>query len=213
MTPPRIAIVGAGPGIGLAVGQRFAREGFCVSMVARVEDVEQLCGALPDAQILAADTADSNALEDVLKLIKAPDVLVYNASRGACGVASRLDLDAFQTDLQVNLVAPLRCAQWGLSAMRQKGHGTLLFTGGGLGMDPKGGEASLSIGKASLRSLALCLAQELEPEGIHAATVTVCGFVQPGPLSAEHVAEAFWTLHVQQRSEWKFELVLRPGLN
>jgi hypothetical protein len=39
------------------------------------------------------------------------------------------------------------------------------------------------MGKAALRSLALCLAQELAPEGIHAATITVCGFVQRGTLA------------------------------
>ena len=71
---------------------------------------------------------------------------------------------------------------------------------------PKPGLASACLGKAALRSLALSLAAELAPEGIHAATVTVCGFVQPGsPLAPEHVAEAFWELHGQEKTAWESE--------
>jgi NAD(P)-dependent dehydrogenase (short-subunit alcohol dehydrogenase family) len=93
--------------------------------------------------------------------------------------------------------------------MRRAGRGTLLFTGGGLALGPKPGLAAASLGKAALRSLALSLAGELAPEGIHAATVTVCGFVQPGtPLSPDRVAQAFWELHAQERDHWENEWIL-----
>ena len=111
----------------------------------------------------------------------------------------------------MNACAPLAAAQWALGPMRRAGHGTLLFTGGGLGLQPKPGLASGSLGKAALRSLALSLGTELAPEGIHAGTVTVCGFVQPGTaLDAERVAEAFWTLHRQTRDAWIYEITVSP---
>jgi NAD(P)-dependent dehydrogenase (short-subunit alcohol dehydrogenase family) len=90
--------------------------------------------------------------------------------------------------------------------MRRRGRGTLLFTGGGLALGPKPGLAAAAMGKAALRSLALSLAAELAPEGIHAATVTIRGFVQPGtPLSPGTVAEVFWELHRQDPAHWEAE--------
>jgi NAD(P)-dependent dehydrogenase (short-subunit alcohol dehydrogenase family) len=93
--------------------------------------------------------------------------------------------------------------------MRRAGRGTLLFTGGGLALQPKPGMASACLGKAALRSLALSLGAELAPEGIHAGTVTVAGFVQAGTaLDAERVAQAFWDFHCQPRKDWTFESVI-----
>jgi NAD(P)-dependent dehydrogenase (short-subunit alcohol dehydrogenase family) len=93
--------------------------------------------------------------------------------------------------------------------MRRAGRGTLLYTGGGLALAPKPGLACAALCKAALRSLALSLAAELAPEGIHAATVTVCGFVQPGtPLSPDLVAETFWELYLEKSSAWQAERLL-----
>jgi len=109
----------------------------------------------------------------------------------------------------VNVLSALAGAQWALPAMKDAGRGTLLFTGGGLGLHPKAGLASGALGKAALRSLALSFALELEPFGIHAATLTLCGFVQPGTdLSPDRVAQALWDLHVQPAGSWDSERVL-----
>jgi len=107
------------------------------------------------------------------------------------------------------VAAALAGARWALPSMRAAGEGTLLFTGGGIGLKPQAGLASASLGKAALRSLALSFAEELEPEGIHAAIVTVRGFVQAGTaLSPEAVAECFWELHAQPPGSWDKERVL-----
>jgi NAD(P)-dependent dehydrogenase (short-subunit alcohol dehydrogenase family) len=94
--------------------------------------------------------------------------------------------------------------------MRARGRGTLLFTGGGLALAPKQGLASASLGKAALRSLALSLGEELAPAGIHAATVTICGFVQPGtPFAPSLIAQVFWDLHLQKNDPWDRERIIR----
>jgi NAD(P)-dependent dehydrogenase (short-subunit alcohol dehydrogenase family) len=109
----------------------------------------------------------------------------------------------------VNVAAPLACVRWALPAMREAGRGSLLFTGGGTGLKPKAGMASGCLGKAALRSLALTLAEELAPEGIHAGTVTVCGFVAPGTaLAPDTVAQAFWDLHREAPDNWSRERLL-----
>ncbi len=162
---------------------------------------------------LGAELARPGELDGSLAAISAwggsPQVLVYNASAGIPGNAAELTPAQALADLQVNVASALAGARWALPSMRAAGRGTLLFTGGGLGLHPKPGLASGSLGKAALRSLALSFAQELEPEGIHAATLTVCGFVQPGGrLSPERVAEALWGLHIQPLGSWARESVL-----
>jgi NAD(P)-dependent dehydrogenase (short-subunit alcohol dehydrogenase family) len=216
MDRPLAVIVGAGPGIGLAVARRFALGGFAVAMVSRPADPLAVFQAALEAPalVLGADLARAEPLREALAAIEAwggaPEALVYNASAGTPGPAAELDPAQLQADLRVNVGSALAAARWALPAMRQAGRGTLLFTGGGLALRPQAGLASASLGKAALRSLALSLAQELEPEGIHAATVTVCGFVQPGtPFAPELIAQAFRELHLQKRECWENERILR----
>ncbi|NJL35119.1 MAG: short-chain dehydrogenase, partial [Chloroflexaceae bacterium] len=88
--------------------------------------------------------------------------------------------------------------------------GTILFTGGGLALDPYAQYASLAIGKAGLRSLTYTLGAELEPQGIHVATVTIAGTVQPGTFFApDLIAEQYWNLHTQAPGTWQREIVYR----
>jgi short-subunit dehydrogenase len=197
----------------MAVARRLRQGGFRVATVSRPADPLGEFQAAHSGLALGADLARAGALEEALAAIAAwggaPEVLVYNASAGAAGPAAELDAAQLQAGLQVSVGAALAAAQWALPAMRRAGRGTLLFTGGGLALAPKPGLAAASLGKAALRSLALSLAGELAPEGLHAATVTVCGFVQPDtPLSPERVAQAFWEVHCQERDRWENERIL-----
>ncbi|WP_336489641.1 hypothetical protein [Methylobacterium nigriterrae] len=69
---------------------------------------------------------------------------------------------------------------------------------------------SLSIGKAGIRALALGLFESFKEKGIHVATVTVAGFVNPGSEDAKTVGEQFWTLHNQLQGSWQVEAVYTP---
>lgn len=216
MSLPFAVILGAGPGIGLTVAARFAREGFRVAVVSRPQDPlatfqAELEAAGAPALVLAADLADPERLAAAMAAIQAwggaPTVLIYNASAGTPGPGADLTPADLARDLQINVGAPLAAVRWALPGMRAAGRGTLLFTGGGLALQPKPGMASACLGKAALRSLALSLGLELAPEGIHAGTVTVRGFVQPGtPLDAPAVAEVFWAFHGQAREAWTCEM-------
>ena len=214
MAEPTAVILGAGPGIGLASALLFRRKGFRVGVVARPADpLGAFREALGGGLVLGADLAREDELREALRALEAwgglPGVLVYNASAGARQAVAALPPAQAMADLQVNVASALAGAQWALPAMRAARRGTLLFTGGGLALQPKAGLASGSLGKAALRSLALSFAEELAPEGIHAATVTIRGFVQPATdLSPERVAEAFWDLHAQEPGQWERERLL-----
>lgn len=222
MSHPLALVIGAGPGIGLATGRRFAKGGFNVGLVTRDGGcLEAFAGAMqeagaPAARALEADVRDADALKKALQHLQdgsldEPSVLIYNASLGHGTPPSQLTSEELLESFRVNILAAMECVRSMLPAMRAAGKGTILFTGGGLALAPKAREASLSIGKAALRTLALCLAEELEPEGIHVATLTVAGFAQPHTaFSPDAIAEHFWLLHQEPRGTWRREVVLRP---
>ena len=61
-----------------------------------------------------------------------------------------------------------------------------------------------------VRSLALSLAQELEGEGLHIATVTIGGIVRPNSrFSPERIAEKFWQLHASPEFRQERETVYK----
>lgn len=210
-------IVGAGPGIGLSVARRFAREGFQIALVARRAEAlhgyaEELRADGDTARAYPADLADLASLPDLFVRIGAelspPDVLVYNASAVTLGLPSHLTPEQLLGDLTVSVVGALACVREVLPAMRERGEGTIMLTGGGFALNTYAPMASLGIGKAALRSLALNLGAELEPQGIHAATVTILGEVREGSLfDSERIAEAYWQLHAQPRGGWSRELL------
>jgi short-subunit dehydrogenase len=87
-----LLLVGAGPGLGMAVARRFAVGGYQVTLVARNTDsLGDLAGSLADtgARIgtIAADASDPDALGARMRELYlgngAPGVIIYNAVMGA----------------------------------------------------------------------------------------------------------------------------------
>jgi NAD(P)-dependent dehydrogenase (short-subunit alcohol dehydrogenase family) len=91
--------------------------------------------------------------------------------------------------------------------MQQQRRGTILFTGGGYSQWPSQAYASVSIGKAGLRSLALSLAEALQGTGIHVNTITIYDTIQEGSgkYSPARIADEFWKVH-QQPGQFETEV-------
>jgi NADP-dependent 3-hydroxy acid dehydrogenase YdfG len=137
-----------------------------------------------------------------------PDVLVYNAAGARYKPLAALAPQDLMADLQVSVGGALAAAQAVLPGMRERGRGTLLFTGGGFALEPIPAMASLGAGKAALRNLAFSLHADLAPLGIHAATVTICGMVKPGTtFDPDQIAERFWALHAQAPGAFEREVL------
>ncbi|MGB0091629.1 MAG: hypothetical protein WBP81_03735, partial [Solirubrobacteraceae bacterium] len=86
------------------------------------------------------------------------------------------------------------------------GIGTVLFTSGGFADHPVPALASLSMGKAALRSAATLIAAGVREDGIHAATITIAGSVVRGtPFDPDNIAELFWTAHTDPTDAWQTE--------
>jgi NAD(P)-dependent dehydrogenase (short-subunit alcohol dehydrogenase family) len=209
-------VLGAGPGIGRAVAQRFATAGMPVAVVARtratVDTVAAgITAAAPgDVLALTADVSDEPALRSALEAAAerfgVPDVVVYNAALIRADGPGELAAAGQLAAWSVNVVGALTAAAQALPGMAARGSGTFLLTGGM--PEPKAQYVSLSLGKAAIRALAAMLDEQYGPSGVHVATVTVAGPVAPGGAwDPDDVAEHYWRLHQQPRETWTHEVV------
>src|ERR1700761_3708578 len=87
-----LLLVGAGPGLGMAVARRFAEGGYRVTLVARNgNELERLADSLADTgsqiETVAADASDPEGLRarmvGLYEEPGAPGVIIYNAVMGA----------------------------------------------------------------------------------------------------------------------------------
>lgn len=222
---PHLAVVGAGPGMGLAVARRFAREGWAVSLLARGADrLEDEAAALVRehgaalAGAVAADAGDEASLRAGLRRAVAErgpvEALVLNQSVFVDGPVDGVDVGALRAALEVGTTSFVVALQEVAPAMRAAGHGTVLATGGGVVFAPHAGWGVLAAQKAALRALVQAAALELAPAGVVVGTVTISGMVGSPGFEPDVIAEHYWRLHRQgtdsdssDRSGWQAEVV------
>jgi short-subunit dehydrogenase len=140
-----LLLVGAGPGLGMAVARRFAVGGYRVTLVARSTDgLRDLAGTLADTGAtigtIAADASDPDGLGARVRELYAgngaPGVIVYNAVMGAPDRLLSSSVAHLQAAYSVDVISAIVVAQVAAPAMRAAGFGTILVTGGGFADHP-----------------------------------------------------------------------------
>jgi short-subunit dehydrogenase len=209
-----LLLVGAGPGLGLAVARRFAAGGYRLTLVARSADrLGELARSLDDtgAEVNTV-AADASSPEDLRARITelyrdegAPGVVIYNAVLGAPDRLLSSTVAHLQEAYAVDVIGAIVVAQEAAPAMRAAGSGTMIVTGGGFADHPIPALATVSLGKAALRSAATMLGADLGPGGIRVATLTIAGQIAPGTaFDPARIAERFWQV-VQTDGPWQAE--------
>jgi short-subunit dehydrogenase len=131
---------------------------------------------------------------------------VYNAALLDPGEILDTTVARLRTAHDVDVVGAVVAAQVATPALRTAGTGTLLFTSGGFADHPVPALATLSIGKAGMRSAATLIAAGVKEYGIHAATITIAGSVVRGTaFDPDTIAELFWTAHTDPTDAWQTE--------
>jgi len=208
--------IGTGPGIGYETAARFAKEGYRVVLSARnIDKLNTLASKLKatnaQAETRTVDASSSSNIAALINEVEAKfgniDVVHYNAANLRQATVDSQPADTFNNDLAVNIGGALATVNAVNPKLQKQGNGTILLTGGGFGMHPSPDYLSLSIGKAGIRALALGLFEFSKEKNIHVATVTVCTFVSPESQQTADIAEHFWKLHNQPKSEWTAEAV------
>jgi short-subunit dehydrogenase len=212
--------IGAGPGIGFATAERFAKEGFQVVLAARsVAKTQELADRLIKkgykANARKVDSSDPKSVAELVAEVQEQhgsiDVLHYNAASMRKATLSEQPRDSFNSDLAVNIGGALVAAQAVAPKMEEQKSGAILLTGGAFALAPSPDYLSISIGKAGIRAVAHGLFEPFREKGIHVATVTVFAFVSPGSREASSVAEHFWHLYSQPKDSWTAETNYAPA--
>lgn len=209
-----LLLVGAGAGLGLAVAHRFAAGGYRVTLVARSADrLDELARSLADtgAEINTIE-ADASNPEDLRARMTelysdegAPGIVIYNAVIGAPDQLLSSTVTHLQEAYAVDVIGAIVVAQEAAPAMRAAGFGTIIVTGGGFADHPVPALATVSLGKAALRSAATMLGVDLGPDGIRVATLTIAGQIVAGAaFDPARIAERYWEI-VQMDDPWPAE--------
>ena len=164
--PRHLLLIGAGPGVGAGVVRRFGREGFRSTLISRGETLEKLAAELRSGGLeidaVVADIEDLDGyratLERIFRAPGAPGVVVYNAALPDPGEILDATVGQLRTAYDVDVLGAVVAAQVAAPVLRTAGTGTLLFTSGGFADHPVPALASLSMGKAALRSAATLIA-------------------------------------------------------
>lgn len=210
-----IVIIGAGPGLGLSVAGRFAKEGFDSVLVARNEaTLKEMCGELSQNGVKSnyktADVADEKQLTAVLLAIEneygTPDCVVYNTGITAPD-PEHLSASELVEHFKVDVAGAYTTVNCVVNEKFAEKKGVLIFTGGVLAMYPVDGFLPLSIDKAALRALAYILHNRYEKDGVFVGTVTVCGTINGDEyFSSDSIAESYWQMYVNRdKCEYSYQ--------
>jgi NAD(P)-dependent dehydrogenase (short-subunit alcohol dehydrogenase family) len=212
--PHHLLLIGAGPGVGAGVVRRFGREGFRSTLISRSQTLDKLAPELRsgglEIEAIAADIEDLGGYRETLERIFAapgsPGVVVYNAYLPDPGEILDTTVERLRTAHDVDVLGAVVAAQVAVPVLRAVGGGTLLATSGSFADNPVPALASLSMGKAALRSAQTLIAAGVRDDGIHAATITIAGAVEPGTaFDPDNIAELFWTAHTDPKGSWQTE--------
>ncbi|CAK9864448.1 unnamed protein product [Sphagnum jensenii] len=183
-------VVGVGPGLGLSIARRFAREKYTVAILSR--DLEKLTKMAEDivekeksGQVCAIriDCADSKSVKEAFEAVNSlgpVEALVYNTNTPFPWPPPKfteINVESFQRSITIPCVGAFLCVQQVIQGMVERQKGTLLFTGATASMRGGAGFSEIACGKFALRALAQSLAREYQPQGIHVAHIIVDGVI------------------------------------
>jgi short-subunit dehydrogenase len=209
-----LLLVGAGPGLGLAVARRFAAGGYRVTLAARsAGGLAELARSLDDtgAEVNTLEV-DASSPEDLRARMTelysdegAPGVVIYNAVLGTPDQLLTSSVTHLQEAYAVDVIGAIVVAQQAAPSMKAAGFGRMIVTGGGFADHPIPALATVSLGKAALRSAATMLGADLGPDGIRVATLTIAGQIVPGTaFDPARIAERYWQI-AQMDDPWQAE--------
>ncbi len=212
---PRLLVFGA-RGLGRVVAEHLMPQGWEAIGVARSQDTAD---AFPGTGVVA-DLTDVNRMRAVVA-DAAPFDLAVNAvspkGRFGGGDLTTTEDDAMAPYLEQVLPEVFAFYRTCGAALVERGGGTLVQVTGGSARRALPGRAPWAAGAAGVRALSQAAANELKPQGVHAALLVCDGqFGTPGDdaggdkIDPVELAKAVQYLHEQGRSAWTHELVVTP---
>ena len=231
-------IIGAGDATGGAVAKRFARGGYVACVTRRSAEklqplLDEIKAAGGEARGFGSDARDEAQViarcSTVEREVGPGEVLVFNIGANVNFPITEMTERVYRKVWEMAAFAGFLTGREAARVMSPRGRGTIIFTGATASLRGGPGFAAFAGAKFALRALAQSMARELGPKGIHVAHPIIDGAIdtafirdnfparyalteQDGIRNPEHIAEAYWQLHVQPRDAWTHELDLRPWM-
>lgn len=189
----RVAVVtGAARGIGMAISERLASEGFALALLDKDPDalgdaasrIASLCPAVLDLECdVTSKESVSSAASRILEAFRRVDVLVNNAGWDRLEEFLETDEELWQRIVDVNYMGTLRMCKALVPTMVEAGYGRVVNISSDAARVGSTGEAVYAGAKAALIAFSKSLAREVAQYGV---TVNV---VCPGPTKTPLLEE------------------------
>lgn len=211
----RAVVVGASSGIGAALAQKLAREGYSVALLARrekhlkalCEEINKTSGEIR-ARYYVHDVTDYIAIPDLLQRVVADlgglDLFIYNT-----GIQNMVRLDEFNFDadremLEINTIGALAWLNPVAAMFQSLKTGHIVGISSVAGDRGRVGAPAYNTSKAALTTYLEALRNRLTRSGVTVLTVKP-GFVETDILHAAGPKRTFWLITPDQAAEgiWK----------
>ncbi|MEM9219577.1 MAG: SDR family NAD(P)-dependent oxidoreductase [Cyanobacteria bacterium P01_F01_bin.150] len=218
-TQPVAIVAGAGPGLGQALINYLANNGYNAFGLNRSIQADFI-------NTVATDLADKARVESAVKEIYgvagALKLVIHNPAKLVIAPFEETGPEIFEDTWRTMVLSAVHLAQATLPMMAQAGGGTFIVSGATASL--RGGKnfSAFASAKSALRTLTQSLAKEYGPKGIHVAHVILDGILNTDASRDRHgldparmmnlddVAAAYLALANQPQSTWTFEADLRP---
>jgi NAD(P)-dependent dehydrogenase (short-subunit alcohol dehydrogenase family) len=182
LTGKRAIVTGASRGLGLAIAHELAAEGADLAICSRDDDGIQRAAeeVRRHGRTVLAAACDITDPEQVVSFVARAaeelgglDILVNNAGRAHPGSFGSLTDEDWREDLDVKLLAMIRCSRAALPHLEAAGGGRIVNVNAVLGRSPDPGLFATSVNRAACIAFTKTLAIEVAPRGVLVNSVNV----------------------------------------
>ena len=184
----KVAVVtGASGGLGQAIALKLASLGskVVINYYHSPEKAQQVMAEIEqqggEALLAKADVSDAASVREMMKTVTSRwgniDILVNNAGINQDTLILRMNEDAWDTVLAVNLRGAFLCTKLALRSMINQGWGRIINISSLAGLTGSAGQSNYAAAKGGLIAFSKSLARELGPRGITVNAITP-GFIE-----------------------------------
>lgn len=207
-----VAVIGAGPGLSMAIARIAGAAGYSVTLLARnAERLGGLTSALQtdgvDADWLAVDISDHVSFRTALRELNARnpiDVAVFQPTGTSSEIIDVLQatVENVRPNLELLTLGAVATAEVLVKPMIDRGSGALVFVGGGSSQLPLRFFGNLGPAMAGVRAFSRTLDRALRGTGVHSGYLTLAAMIADADTAdlsqqqvrVESVAAAVWQL-------------------